>query len=66
MTLFNLQHPTNQSDFGIFSAETVFHVLKKPVGSQYPEILRILVPLEIPVPRETSVQFEANCLCATE
>ena len=66
MTLFNFQHPTNQSDFGIYSAETVFHVLKKPVGNQYPEILRILVAPEIPVPREISVQFQANCLCSTE
>ena len=35
------------SDFGAYCGRTLFHLLKKLVGSQYLEFLRILVPPEV-------------------
>ena len=37
----------------------MFHLLKKPVGNQYLEVLRILVPPEILVPLQISAILEA-------
>ena len=45
--MFHSQEPTHKSLFGTSSAEIVFRFLKKPVGNQYPEVLRILVPPQI-------------------
>ena len=45
--MFNFQEPARKSHFGTSSAETVFHFLKKPVGNEYIEVPRILVPPEI-------------------
>ena len=44
----------------------MFHLLKNPVGNQYIEALRILVPPEILVPAEISAQFERYYLSSTE
>ena len=47
MKLFNFQRPKEKSDFGTYFGRTVFHLLIKLVGNQYPEFLRILVVPEI-------------------
>ena len=44
----------------------MFPLLKKPLGTQYLEVLRILVPSETLIPLERSAQFEWNCLRYTE
>ena len=64
--MLNLQDPTHKTDFGTSCRRTVFHLLKNPVGNQYIEALRILVPPEILVPVEISAQFERHYLCSTE
>ena len=50
--MFNFQDPTHNTDFGTSHGRRVFHLLKKPVGNQYPDV-RILVPPEILVPLGT-------------
>ena len=55
--MFNFQDPKQKTDFGTSRGRTVFRLLKKPVGNQYPYVLRILVPPEILVPVEISAQF---------
>ena len=57
MKVFNFQDPKQKTDFGTSRGRTVFRLLKKPVGNQYPYVLRILVPPEILVPVEISAQF---------
>ena len=37
----------------------MFPLLKKPLGTQYLEVLRILVPSETLIPLERSAQFNA-------
>ena len=50
MKVFNFQDPTHKTDFGTYCGRAVFHLLEKPTGNQYPEVLRILVPAEILLP----------------
>ena len=57
MKVLNFQGPTHKSDFCTSCGTIVFHLLKKPVGNQYLEVLRILVPPEILVPLQISAQF---------
>ena len=64
--LFNFQDPTHNTDFGTSRRRTVFHFLKKPVGNQYLQDLRILVPSVILVPLQIFAQFENHSLCSTE
>ena len=66
MKLFNFLHLKQKSDLGTYFGRTVFHLLKKLVGNQYMEALRILVPPEIFVPLPISAQFERHSLCSTE
>ena len=66
MKLFNFQHPKQKSDLGTYCGRTVFHLLRKLVGNQYLEVLRILVPPEILVRLAIFAQFERHCLCSTE
>ena len=66
MRVFNFQDPIRKTDFGNSGGRTVFHLWKKPVGNQYPEVLRILVPHEILFPLEISAQFGRQSLCSTE
>ena len=66
MKVFNLRDATHKSDFATSCERTVFHLLRNLVGNQYPEVLGILVPPEILVPREISVQFEMHCLCSSK
>ena len=40
----------------------MFRLLRKLVGNQYLEVVRIIVPPEILVPPDISAQFERNCL----
>ena len=47
MKLFNFQHPKQKIYLGTYCGRTVFHLLRKLVGNQYPDVLRILVPPEI-------------------
>ena len=64
--MFNFHDPTHKTDFGTSRGRRVFHLLKKPLGNQYPEVLRILVTPEILVPLEISVQFQKHSVCSTE
>ena len=64
--MFNFQDSTQKTDFATSRERTDFHLLKKPVGKQYPEVLRILVPPEILVPLEISAQFVKHSLRSTE
>ena len=66
MKFFNFQHPKQKIYLGTYFGRTVFHLLRKLVGNQYPDVLRILVPPEILVPLEISAQFERHCLFSTE
>ena len=66
MKVFNFQDPSHKIDFRSSSGRAMFHLLKKEVGNQYFEVLRILVPPEIFVPLEISAQFERHYLCSTE
>ena len=66
MRVFNFEGPTHKTEFGTSCGRTVFHLLKKPVGNQYLEVLRILVPLEILVSLQISAEFETHYLCSTE
>ena len=66
MEVFNVQDPTQETDFGTSRGRKVFHFLERPVRNQYPKVLRILVPPEILVPLEISSQFERHSLCLTE
>ena len=64
--VFNFQDSKHKTDFGTSRGRTDFHLLKEPVGKQYPEVLRILVPLDILVPLEISAQFVKHSLRSTE
>ena len=64
--MFNFQDSTHKTDFGTSRGRKDFHLLKKPVGKQDPEVLRILVPREILVPLEISAQFETHFLSSTK
>ena len=64
--MFNFQDSTHKTDFGTSRGRKDFHLLKKPVGKQDPEVLRILVPPEILVPLEISAQFETHFLSSTK
>ena len=64
--MFNFQDSTRKTDFGTSRGRTVFHLLKKPVGNQYPKVLRILVPSGILVPLEIYAQLEKHFVCSTE
>ena len=64
--VFNFEDPTHNTDFGTSRGSTVFHLLKKSVGNQYLNDLRILFPPEILVFLEISEQFERHSLCSTE
>ena len=60
MKLFNFQHLKEKTIFGIYCGRTVFHLLRKVVGNQYPEVLRISVSPEILVPLGIFAQFERH------
>ena len=64
--MFNFQDPSHKTDFGTSHERAVFHLLKKPVGNQYLNVLRILVPPKILVPLEIYAHFERHSLCSTE
>ena len=66
MKVFNFQDSTHKTDFGTSRGRKDFHLLKKPVGKQYPEVLRILVLPEILVLLEISAQFETHFLSSTK
>ena len=66
MKVINFQDPIHKTDFGTSHGRTVFNLLKKPVGSQYLKVVRILVPPEVLVPLEISAQFERHYLGSTE
>ena len=66
MKLFNLEDLTHKTDFGTSRGRTEFHLLKKPVGSQYLKVLTILVSPKILGPLEISEQFNSHSLCSTE
>ena len=46
MRVFNFEGPTHKTEFGTSCRRTVFHLLKKPVGNQYLENIRILLSPE--------------------
>ena len=52
MKVFNFKGPTHNTEFGTYCGRTVFHLLKKPVGNQYLDVLRIFVPTEVLIPLE--------------
>ena len=57
MKVFNFEDPTLKTEFGTSCGKTVFHLVKKPVGNQYLEVLEILVAHEILVTLEMSTRF---------
>ena len=60
MKVLYFQKPIQKTDFGISRGRTVFHLLKKPMGSQYLKVLNILVSPDILIPLEVSAQFERH------
>ena len=60
------QDSTHKTESGNSRRRIVFHLPKKPVGSQYLKVLRILVLPEILVLLEISAQFERDSLCSNE
>ena len=66
MKVFNFEGPTYNTEFGTYCGRKVFHLLKKPVGNQYLDALRIFVPTEVLIPLEISEKFERHYLCSRE
>ena len=66
MKVFNFEGPTYNTEFGTYCGRTVFHLLKKPVGNQYLDALRIFVPTEDLIPLEISEKFERHYLWSRE
>ena len=63
MKVINFQHPSQKIEIGSYCGRTMFDLLKRPVGPQYLDFLRILVLPEILVHLAISPQFEKHCLC---
>ena len=66
MKVFNFEDLSHKTDFGTSGGRRVFHLLKKHVGKQYPEVLRTLVPPDVLLPLEISAQFEKHFVCSTK
>ena len=50
MKVFNFQELQQRTDINTSGGRIVPHLLKKPVGNQYLEVLKVLVPPESLVP----------------
>ena len=50
MKVFNFQEPQQRTDIHTSGGRKVSHLLKRPVGNQYLEVLKVLVPPESLVP----------------
>ena len=65
MKVFNFQELQQRTDINTSGGRIVPQLLKKPVGNQYLEVLKVLVPPESLVPLLICAQFERDYLCST-